>query len=161
MFNHLSLGVPNYHQSCKFYQETLSVLYPNLKSYEGVYPPVVQDHIVFFKGMRFTNFLESNSNTVLAIVDLSYGIADPLQPHDYGSPKGVHFCFVSPSNSKELVDAWYSKALSLGAIDNGAPGPRQFYGDQYYGAFVIDPSGYRIEVCVNDYLARYNNLNSQ
>ena len=159
MFNHISLGVPNYDQSCIFYKETLSVLYPDLKFYEGLYPPFIKDQLVLFKGARFTNFLEPNSNTVLAIVDLAYGVADPIQSHDYGSPKGVHFCFTT--SSKELVDSWYTKALSLGAIDNGAPGPREFYGSSYYGAFVIDPSGYRIEVCVNDYNARFKELQSQ
>ena len=68
-------------------------------------------------------------------------------------------CFTT--SSKELVDSWYTQALSLGAIDNGAPGPREFYGSSYYGAFVIDPSGYRIEVCVNDYNARFKELQSQ
>ena len=31
------------------------------------------------------------------------------------------------------------------ASDNGPPGLRAAYGDNYYAAFVIDPDGYRLE----------------
>jgi hypothetical protein len=36
-------------------------------------------------------------------------------------------------------------ALGAGARDNGKPGLRSDFGDNYYAAFVIDPDGYRIE----------------
>jgi hypothetical protein len=35
-----------------------------------------------------------------------------------------------------------------GGKDNGAPGPRPHYHQNYYGAFVLDPDGHNIEaVC--------------
>jgi catechol 2,3-dioxygenase-like lactoylglutathione lyase family enzyme len=44
------------------------------------------------------------------------------------------------------VKKFYEAALALGAEDDGAPGPRPEYSDIYYGAFVRDRDGNRIEV---------------
>lgn len=39
-------------------------------------------------------------------------------------------------------------AFAAGGTDNGAPGPRPIYHENYYGAFVLDPDGHNIEaVC--------------
>ena len=56
---------------------------------------------------------------------------------------GLHFCFSAPS--RKSVDAFHAAALRTGGKDNGAPGLRTDYGDNYYAAFVIDPDGYRLE----------------
>ena len=59
---------------------------------------------------------------------------------------GLHICF--GAKDRAAVDAFHRAALALGAADNGAPGLRAAYHPQYYGAFVIDPDGYKIEaVC--------------
>jgi len=44
-----------------------------------------------------------------------------------------------------MVDAFYKKALELGGKDNGEPGPRAHYGQGYYGAFITDLDGNKIE----------------
>lgn len=36
-------------------------------------------------------------------------------------------------------------ALKSGGHDNGKPGLRKDYGENYYAAFVVDPDGYRLE----------------
>jgi len=47
-----------------------------------------------------------------------------------------------------LVRAFYAAALEAGGKDNGAPGVREIYHPNYYGAFVLDPDGHNIEaVC--------------
>ncbi len=56
---------------------------------------------------------------------------------------GTHFGFVA--TSKAQVDEFYRVALTLGATDNGAPGSRPDYGEPYYGCFVIDKEGNKIE----------------
>jgi len=56
---------------------------------------------------------------------------------------GLHFCFAAPN--REGVDTFHAAALKLGGKDNGRPGLRKDYGDNYYAAFVIDPDGYRLE----------------
>jgi catechol 2,3-dioxygenase-like lactoylglutathione lyase family enzyme len=49
---------------------------------------------------------------------------------------------------RETVDAFYAAALEAGATDNRAPGVREIYHPNYYGAYVLDPDGHNIEaVC--------------
>lgn len=82
------------------------------------------------------------------------GYGSPQKPafwigSGYGAPApmaGVHTAFVAPD--RPAVDAFYREALAHGGRDNGAPGPRPEYHPNYYGAFVFDPDGNRIEaVC--------------
>ena len=47
--------------------------------------------------------------------------------------------------SKETVADFYQAALSAGANDNGEPGFRTQYGENYYACFVHDPDGHNIE----------------
>ena len=59
---------------------------------------------------------------------------------------GAHVCFRAPDRS--AVHAFYAAALASGGCDDGAPGLRPQYHADYYGAFVLDPDGHRIEaVC--------------
>lgn len=58
----------------------------------------------------------------------------------------LHFAFAAQNHAQ--VDAFYKAALAAGGRDNGAPGPRPQYHDDYYGAFVLDLDGNNIEaVC--------------
>jgi predicted lactoylglutathione lyase len=43
------------------------------------------------------------------------------------------------------LDGFHAAALSAGGRENGAPGPRPEYSDEYYGAFVLDPDGHNVE----------------
>jgi catechol 2,3-dioxygenase-like lactoylglutathione lyase family enzyme len=59
---------------------------------------------------------------------------------------GLHVAFTTSDRS--TVDAFYEAALAAGGRDNGAPGLRPEYHEDYYGAFVLDPDGHNIEaVC--------------
>lgn len=54
------------------------------------------------------------------------------------------------ADTRSAVDQFYKAAMANGGRDNGAPGLRPHYHENYYGAFVIDPDGYNIEaVCHN------------
>jgi catechol 2,3-dioxygenase-like lactoylglutathione lyase family enzyme len=58
----------------------------------------------------------------------------------------LHIAF--GAESRATVDAFYVAALEAGGIDNGAPGVREIYHPNYYGAYVLDPDGNNIEaVC--------------
>lgn len=69
-----------------------------------------------------------------------------------GSPasvgNGTHVGFVAVS--KEAVHEFYEAALAAGGQDNGAPGPRPQYGPPYYGCFVRDPDGHKVEAAFWD-----------
>jgi catechol 2,3-dioxygenase-like lactoylglutathione lyase family enzyme len=68
-----------------------------------------------------------------------------LTEADGGHPttKNIHIGFVAPS--REQVDAFWEVGLANGGVDDGAPGPRPQYVDDYYGAFLRDPDGNSVE----------------
>jgi catechol 2,3-dioxygenase-like lactoylglutathione lyase family enzyme len=62
------------------------------------------------------------------------------------SQTGSHVAF--STEDRETVDRFHQAALSAGGRDNGQPGIRPHYHENYYGAFVLDPDGHNIEaVC--------------
>lgn len=69
----------------------------------------------------------------------------------YASPQAAlddkrHCCFKAMSRAQ--VDTFHAAGLSHGGRDDGAPGLRPDYHANYYGAFLLDPFGNRIEaVC--------------
>ncbi len=81
-----------------------------------------------------------------------FGMGDERKPYLWFKDGPVattpqHLAFVAPSRAH--VDAFHAAALEMGAKDDGAPGIREHYHPDYYGAFVIDPlNGHPIEaVC--------------
>jgi catechol 2,3-dioxygenase-like lactoylglutathione lyase family enzyme len=67
-------------------------------------------------------------------------------PADKGTPspgKGAHFGF--KASNQNAVHRFHETALASGGKDDGAPGPRPDYGPDYYGAFVLDPFGNKVE----------------
>ena len=57
---------------------------------------------------------------------------------------GLHVCLEAERRSD--VDSFHAAAIRNGGRDNGKPGLRADYGENYYAAFVIDPDGNRLEV---------------
>mgnify|MGYP003398871568 CR=1 FL=1 len=56
--------------------------------------------------------------------------------------------FSSPSTAQ--VDAFHEAATAAGGKDNGPPGIRAHYHENYYGAFVHDADGNNIEALYRD-----------
>ena len=57
-----------------------------------------------------------------------------------------HWCFKAPSRA--AVDAFWRAGIENGGADDGPPGIRAVYHPTYYAAFLVDPSGNRVEaVC--------------
>ena len=56
----------------------------------------------------------------------------------------LHVAFVAPT--REQVDEFWHAGTEAGYADDGPPGPRPQYRDEYYGAFLLDPDGNNIEV---------------
>ena len=118
MFDHVSIGVADIARSKTFYDAALKPLgYSRL----------------------------SDGETSLGYGDKSVALwlgasKKPVKPE---LDSGLHFCFVA--KDRAAVDAFHAAALEAGGNDNGKPGLRADYGDNYYAAFVIDPDGYRPE----------------
>ena len=81
---------------------------------------------------------------------LGYGADSPAlwvmraeRPVPDDDASGLHICV--DASSRAAVDAFHTAALKAGGRDNGKPGVRKDYGENYYAAFVKDPAGYRLE----------------
>jgi catechol 2,3-dioxygenase-like lactoylglutathione lyase family enzyme len=73
------------------------------------------------------------------------------KPFDGGQAEtanGVHFGFFA--HSKAEVDAFHKAAVAAGGKDEGKPGGRSDYGEPYYGAFIRDLDGHKIEAAFWD-----------
>jgi catechol 2,3-dioxygenase-like lactoylglutathione lyase family enzyme len=64
-----------------------------------------------------------------------------LAPADAEHPptRGLHVGFGAPS--REHAAEFWRAGTDAGNRDDGAPGPRPEYGDDYFGAFLLDPDG--------------------
>jgi catechol 2,3-dioxygenase-like lactoylglutathione lyase family enzyme len=67
--------------------------------------------------------------------DFSLAQADEEHP----VTRRLHIGFVAPSRA--LVDAFWRAGTEAGYEDDGEPGLRPQYSDDYYGAFLLDPDG--------------------
>lgn len=133
MIDHISVAVNNFEQSLAFYDQTLKILgYDRLMTFED------EDHQVAGYG-------KDGKTSFWMGVDRTNAQADEI----VGRAKGFHVGFIAPDI--DSVQKWYETCLTLGATDNGAPGPRPEYHPGYYGGFVIDPNGWRIEACIQNY----------
>ncbi len=75
--------------------------------------------------------------------DIVFSIETPVDGHPATSGNGVHIAFQAPD--RESVRRFHALALSAGGTDEGAPGIRENYNANFYGAFVRDPDGNKIE----------------
>ena len=122
MLHHVSVGVSDVGRAAAFYDAVLGAL-------------------GFKRVMEFMPYA------------VAYGTATPsfwIQlPHDQQPASvgnGTHVGF--SAKDRNAVHKFHEAAIGAGGLDNGAPGPREMYGPDYYGAFVIDLDGNRLEATV-------------
>jgi len=60
-----------------------------------------------------------------------------------GEPSTAHVALSAPS--RDAVEQFHEAAMAGGGRDNGEPGLRPQYHENYYAAYVIDPDGNNIE----------------
>jgi catechol 2,3-dioxygenase-like lactoylglutathione lyase family enzyme len=118
MFNHISIGVRDIARTKKFYDAALTPL-----------------------GYKALSASDTSLGYGKDAVALWISQTDKPVPADMKS--GLHFCFDAPT--RKSVAAFHAGALGAGGKDNGKPGLRKDYGDNYYAAFVVDPDGHRLE----------------
>jgi catechol 2,3-dioxygenase-like lactoylglutathione lyase family enzyme len=102
-------------------------------------------------------------DTVLAVlgVDESYRNASLSEWNDFSLAaangehavtRRLHVAFASPSIEK--VHEFWSVGTEAGYADDGPPGPRPEYRDDYYGAFLLDPDGNSVEAVLHGAVRR-------
>ena len=120
MIGHISIGVKDVETSKRFYDAVLQPL-----------------------GYRMIRRARSGAGYGYGADVIFFWVMAAERPVLPDEKSGLHVCFAAPSAA--AVDAFHAAALQAGGQDNGAPGLRPIYGDDYYAAFIVDPDGYRIE----------------
>jgi catechol 2,3-dioxygenase-like lactoylglutathione lyase family enzyme len=118
VLSHVSLGTNDAARAAAFYDPVLAVL--------GIRKICERDGSVDYGAAQTVFSLEKPSDGQLA-----------------SAGNGVHIAFAAGTRAQ--VDEFYRVALAHGGTDAGAPGLRPEYDAHYYGAFVRDPDGNKIE----------------
>jgi predicted lactoylglutathione lyase len=66
-----------------------------------------------------------------------FALAEATDAHPV--TRRLHIAFFAPSH--EVVDEFWRAGTAAGYRDDGAPGPRPQYREDYYGGFLLDPDG--------------------
>jgi catechol 2,3-dioxygenase-like lactoylglutathione lyase family enzyme len=69
-------------------------------------------------------------------------VTRPFNGQAASAGNGVSVSFLAPT--REAVDRFHAKAMSLGAIDEGKPGVRPNYHANYYATYLRDLDGNKI-----------------
>jgi catechol 2,3-dioxygenase-like lactoylglutathione lyase family enzyme len=119
MLDHVGFAVSDYERSKAFYAKALAPLGIAL-----LLEPAGQAAGFGHDGKRFF-WIEAQGRPAQGRLHVAFAVED-----------------------RDTVDAFYAAALEAGAADNGAPGVREIYHPNYYGAYVLDPDGHNVEaVC--------------
>ena len=122
MFSHVTLGTNDWPRARPFWIAVMAVIaHPVLFEHEG--------------GIAF---------------GLPAGPKTFVGPSFDGAPatpgNGVHIAYLVADRA--TVDAFHATALAHGGSDEGGPGLRPHYHPNYYGAYVRDPDGNKLQaVC--------------
>ncbi len=124
MFSHITLGANNLEKAIAFYDAVLAPL-----GMERVYTDM-DHHLVGYgaKGGQAEVFV--------------------CRPFDGGKAthgNGSHVALLAPD--RQAVDAFHAAAIAAGGSDEGAPGLRPHYHEHYFGAYVRDPDGNKLQAC--------------
>lgn len=121
--SHVSIGTNQFDAAAAFYDQVLTTL--NCKR-------IMEHPGAIAYGREFPEFwLQTPINEQAATVG-----------------NGTHIGFIA--HSKEQVHAFFDAAVAANASDDGPPGPRPHYGEPYYGCFVRDLDGHKIEAAYWD-----------
>jgi catechol 2,3-dioxygenase-like lactoylglutathione lyase family enzyme len=118
MIHHVSVGTNNLQKARIFYDPVLGVL-----------------------GLRL---LKQDENSLdYGAAAIIFSVETPVDGKPASVGNGVHLAFVA--QNPDIVDEFYRVGLANGGSDAGPPGLRPNYNANYYGAFICDPDGNKIE----------------
>lgn len=122
MFSHITVGTNDFERAAGFYDAVLGVL----------------GHERFISGEGYIGYGKPNDN--------QFWVLSPFNKQAASPGNGNHVAFLAPNRA--AVRAFHETALANGGSDEGAPGPRTHYHPNYYGAYVRDPEGNKLQaVC--------------
>lgn len=118
MMSHVSIGTNDYAAATAFYDAVFATI--------GVRRMMEHPGAVAY-GKEFPEFW----------------VQTPINGEPAAVANGSHFAFLA--TSRDEVDAFFAAAITAGATPDGDAGPRPLYGEPYYGCFVRDLDGHKIE----------------
>jgi catechol 2,3-dioxygenase-like lactoylglutathione lyase family enzyme len=118
ILSHVSVGTNDFEKAKEFYQTVLATLGCRIIMEHPGAVAFGREYPEFWVGMTFDGKKATVGN-------------------------GSHFGF--NADSREEVDRFYAAAVAHGARPDGEPGSREDYGEPYYGCFVRDLDGHKIE----------------
>lgn len=118
ILSHVSVGTREFERATQFYDALLATL-----------------------GCR--RIMEHPGAVAYGRVYPEFWVQLPIDGKPASVGNGTHFGFFAASKAE--VDAFYAAGIAAGATGEGAPGPRADYGAPYYGCFLRDPDGHKIE----------------
>ncbi len=122
MYSHVTVGSNDLERSGRFYDNVLAEI--------GLSRRFTRDQIIAYV---------ADGRDMFCVVS-------PFDGGQATTGNGVHVAFLAPSRGH--VDAFHSAAMAAGGTDEGAPGLRPHYHEDYYGAYVRDPDGNKLQaVC--------------
>ncbi|MDE1987077.1 MAG: VOC family protein [Alphaproteobacteria bacterium] len=119
MLHHVSVGVRDVERAAAFYDAVLGTL-----GYKRI--------------MEFLPYAVAYGDN-----SPSFWVQLPHNQQAASVGNGVHIGFIA--RNKNAVHRFHSAALVNGGVNDGEPGPRPDYGPEYYGAFVLDLDGNKLE----------------
>jgi catechol 2,3-dioxygenase-like lactoylglutathione lyase family enzyme len=108
----------------------------DVKRAKGFYDPLMA--LIGFRVLK-----SSDRSVHYGASDIVFSLETPDNGEPAGPGNGCHIAFQAPD--RETVRRFHSTALAHGGTDEGAPGIREKYNANYYGAFVRDPDNNKIE----------------
>jgi len=99
------------------------------------------DPIMALLGFRLLKADDGSAD--YGIGGILFSIETPVDGEPATIGNGVHIAF--QALDRAMVEEFHRVALAHGGTDAGAPGVRPEYDAHYYGAFVRDPDGNKIE----------------
>lgn len=123
IMSHVSIGTNDFERSARFYDAVM----PTIGARRVYEPELPQGAFAIAYGKQFPEFW----------------INTPHNDKPAETANGVHFAFLAPS--RQAVHEFWDAAIAAGAAPDGEPGPRPHYGKPYYGCFLRDPDGHKIE----------------
>ena len=122
IINHISIGTNRLDEAVAFYDEVLKTV--------GATRQLEIPNVAVAYGKYFPEFW----------------VQRPLDQQPASAGNGIHIAFLA--KNRTAVDEFYQTAIECGGRSDGKPGLRPEYGPDYYGAFVYDLDGHKIEANV-------------
>ena len=124
MFSHVTIGTNNLAKARDFYDVVCGTM--------GILRGV--------EGSTFISYGDRNGGR--------FFVMSPYNGDRATTGNGTHVAFRAKTRAE--VNAFHASALAYGGTDEGAPGLRPHYHEHYYGAYVRDLDGNKLQAVCHD-----------